>query len=294
MENIEYSLFQSFREMITIEKIRNFPYDCLNYQNEHHLKENSNKITKNIFISIFQKIFSSNPIYNNLYELFFNRFKNNKCIFKTEKNKENYTLCDIISTEDIDIYNIEIALIVFHKCDFFQKIKILFEITDSDDDGLINENEVKKIIFTINNLFPRDVSLLKTNSNLISQSLSNIFASKIYNLIMYLPGGLMNIINKEKCINFETFFKSIIKIKDYKYKIMPLYVNIKECLLEKKKEMEFDMNETVSKDFISVTYDLINQSILNIYDEQKVKIKNILDPKIVIKKKKKDPITQFK
>ena len=50
MENIEYSLFQSFREMITIEKIRNFPYDCLNYQNEHHLKENSNKITKNIFI----------------------------------------------------------------------------------------------------------------------------------------------------------------------------------------------------------------------------------------------------
>ena len=294
MENIEYSLFQSFREMITIEKIRNFPYDCLNYQNEHHLKENSNKITKNIFISVFQKIFSSNTIYNNLYELFFNRFKNNKCIFKTEKNKENYTLCDIISTEDIDIYNIEIALIVFHKCDFFQKIKILFEITDSDDDGLINENEVKKIIFTINNLFPRDVSLLKTDSNLISQSLSNIFAAKIYNLIMYFPGGLMRIFHKEKCINFETFFKAIIKIKDYKYKIMPLYVNIKECLLEKKKEIEFDMNENVSKDFISVTYDLINQSVLTLNEEQKVKIKNILEPKIVIKKKKKDPVTEFK
>ncbi len=294
MSNIEYSIFQSFREMITIEKIRHFPYDCLNYQNEHHLKENSNKITKNIFISVFQKIFSSNPNYNKLFELFFNRFKNSKCIFKTEKNKENYTLRDIVSTEDIDIYNIEIALIVFHKCDFFQKIKILFEITDSDDDGLINENEVKKIIFTINNLFPRDVSLLQTNSNLISQSLSNIYATKIYNLIMYYPGGLMRIIHKEKCINFETFFKAIIKIKDYKYKIMPLYVNIQQCLLEKKKEIEFDMNETVSKDFISVTYDLINQSVLNIYDEQKVKIKNILEPKNVKKKKKKDPIKEFK
>ena len=294
MSNIEYSIFQSFREMITIEKIRNFPYDCLNYQNDHHLKENSNKITKNIFISVFQKIFSSNSIYNNLFELFFNRFKNSKCIFKTEKNKENYTLCDIVSTEDIDIYNIEIALIVFHKCDFFQKIKILFEITDSDDDGLINEIEVKKIIFTINNLFPRDVSLLKTDSNLISQSLSNIFAAKIYNLIMYFPGGLMRIFHKEKCINFETFFKAIIKIKDYKYKIMPLYVNIKECLLEKKKEIEFDMNENVSKDFISVTYDLINQSVLTLNEEQKVKIKNILEPKIVIKKKKKDPVTEFK
>ena len=48
---------------------------------------------------------------------------------------------------------------------------------------------------------------------------------------MYFPGGLMRIFHKEKCINFETFFKAIIKIKDYKYKIMPLYVNIQQFLI---------------------------------------------------------------
>ena len=144
MSDLEYSIFQSFRKMITLEKIRNFQNECILYQKEHHLKENNNKIPKNIFIFLFQKIFSSDSLYNTIYELFFKRFKNNKCIFKTEKNKENYILCDITSTEDIDIYNVEIALIVFHKCDFFTKMKIIFEITDYDDDGLISENEIKK------------------------------------------------------------------------------------------------------------------------------------------------------
>ena len=295
MSDLEYSIFQSFRKMITLEKIRNFQNECILYQKEHHLKENNNKIPKNIFIFLFQKIFSSDSLYNTIYELFFKRFKNNKCIFKTEKNKENYILCDITSTEDIDIYNVEIALIVFHKCDFFTKMKIIFEITDYDDDGLISENEIKKIIFTINNLFPRDVNQLNSNSHLISQSLSNIFANNIYRSIMFFPGNLAPIIHKEKYVNFKTLMKAIIKIKNYKYNIIPLYVNIKNCLLEEKKEIEFDMNNNIINDFISISYELINQNILN-YNEgdQKVKIKNVLDPKMIVKKKKKDPIIEYK
>ena len=294
MYNLNYDIFKSFRDMISIEKIRNFHSECINYQKENHIKENSIKITKHTFMKVFQKIFSLDQNYIDLYELFYKRFKNNKCIFKTEKNKENYILCDITSTEDIDIYNIEIALIVFHKCDFFKKIKIIFEITDYDDDGLISENEIKKIIFTINNLFPRDVNQLNSNSYLISQSLSNIFANNIYRSIMFFPGNLAPIIHKEKYVNFKTLMKAIIKIKNYKYNIIPLYVNIKNCLLEEKKEIEFDMNNNIINDFISISYELINQNILN-YNEgdQKVKIKNVLDPKMIVKKKKKDPIIEY-
>ena len=160
MYNFNYDIFKCFREMITIEKIRNFHSECINYQKENHIKENTIKISKHTFMEVFQKIFSLEKKYIEVYELFYKRFKNNKCIFKTEKNKENCTLCDIISTGDIDIYNIEIPLIVFYKCDFFKKIKIIFEITDYDDDGLISENEIKKIIFTINNLFLIILSIL--------------------------------------------------------------------------------------------------------------------------------------
>ncbi len=291
MTKLDSEIFYSFREMISIEKIRNFPFECIQFQNEHHLKENTNKITKNVFMGVFQKIFSRKPFYLDLYELFFKRFKNNKCIFKSEKNKENYTLCDIISTEDIDVYNIEIALIVFHKCDFFQKIKLIFEFTDYDDDGLINDNEIRKMIFTINNLFPRDVSKFKTNSNLICQSLSNIFAKKIYRSIMYYPGNLGQILHKEKCINFETFFKGIIKIEDYQYNFIPLYINIKKCLLEEKKEIEYNMNSNVIKDFVSISYELINQSNLNYNEvEQNIKMKNIFDLKTHSKKKMKETV----
>jgi hypothetical protein len=45
---------------------------------------------------------------------------------------------------------------------------------------------------------------------------------------------------------------------------------------------------------ISITYDLIKQSVLSINDEQKVKRKNILEPKNVKKKNKKGPIKEFK
>jgi len=287
MYNFNYDIFKCFREMITIEKIRNFHSECINYQKENHIKENTIKISKHTFMEVFQKIFSLEKKYIEVYELFYKRFKNNKCIFKTEKNKENFTLCDIISTGDIDIYNIEIALIVFYKCDFFKKIKIIFEITDFDNDGLINEVEIKKMIFTINNLFPIDVNQYKGDSHLINQSLSNIYANKIYRSIMYNPGKLGEIIDKEKYINFEIFYKELVKIHNYKYNFLPLYVNIMDCLLEEKKEIEYNINNTILNDFISVSNELICQSNLKYNkNEPKTNIKNILDENISNKNQK--------
>ena len=289
MYNLNYDIFKSFRDMISIEKIRNFHSECINYQKENHIKENSIKITKHTFMKVFQKIFSLDQNYIDLYELFYKRFKNNKCIFKTEKNKENYILCDIISTGDIDIYNIEIALIVFYKCDFFKKIKIIFELTDIDNDGLINDVEIKKMIFTINNLFPKDVNQFKADSHLINQSLSNVYAKEIYRSIMYNPGKLGKIILKEKYINFEVFYNELIKIHNYKYKFLPLYVNIMDCLLEEKKEIEYNMNNTILNDFISVSNELICQSNLKYnQNEAKTNIKTILDENIFNKKQKID------
>ena len=278
MYNFNYEIFQSFRDMISIEKIRNFHSECINYQKENHIKEKTTKINKQTFMAVFKKIFSLDKNYIDIYELFFKRFKNKKCMFKTEKNKENYILYDIISTDEIDIYNIEIALIVFYKCDFFKKIKMIFELTDIDNDGLINEFEIKKMIFTINNLFPRDVSQYKSDSNLISQSLSNIYAKEIYRSIMYNPGGLGEIIHKEKYINFEIFYEGLIKLHNYKYNFLPLYVNIMDCLLEEKKEIEYNMNNSILNDFISVSNELICQTNLKYNEnEQKMNIKNIIN-----------------
>ena len=112
------------------------------YQLKHHLN-NSTKISKNIFLHIFNKLFYSfNYSFKDLFQLFFEKFRCQKCFFKQEKTKDLYSLREIIPTKKIEIYNVSLALLTFLKTDFENKLKILFELTDYDNDGLINEREM--------------------------------------------------------------------------------------------------------------------------------------------------------
>ena len=286
------SLCDEFLNLISKEKILNFQNECNNYLDNNNQKF-KNKIPKNIFIILFQKLFSSLPCFTPLYEIIFEKFKCKKLIFKTEKKKELYSLNDILSTDEIDINKIPFILLAFYKSDFDNKIKILFDLNDLDYDGLINEIEIKKMIYSFIILFSQNECQFKTQSNLIQRSLANSKANKVYFSIMYTPGGLLKILNKEKYINFETFYSSISKIKDYKFNLFPFHLSFKDFFSKSNSEIEYSLSQNLIPEFLSIS----NSYIQKLNSEEKYnfnkdnnKLNSYFDVKVSSKKKNIIPI----
>ena len=142
--NIPDNTFLEFQQAINPEIIYEFYNKSEIYTEKEKSIEKSHKISKPNFISICKKIFSktNNPHFNQIYTLIFERFKEKKCIF-TMNSSNMYVLSDIVSTGKIDVYIVELFLCIIMKTEFKKKIEIMFYITDSDSDGLINEGKLK-------------------------------------------------------------------------------------------------------------------------------------------------------
>ena len=191
---------------------------------------------------------------NELYELYFLRFREIKCIIKN--NKTVFYLTDFKLENFINSYNVICSMTIFFKSCFENKIKLLFNLTDIDEDGFLNENEIKHMIATCNFLFCEEGNIINTNSSILSQSLMNIKVNNILKEILYDPGNLYIVLEEEKYINFDMLFNSIKLVKDYKYKIIPCYVNLKQCLTNIKKEKIIQINDKYKYDFIKVSSSL--------------------------------------
>lgn len=294
--NITDSTFSEFQSMITQEKIFEFFDKTKIYTEKAKPKENSHRINKSNFISICQKIFSisSNPYFNQIYDLIFERFKEKKCVFTTNTTFSTnlYLLSDIVSTEKIEIYSVEIFFCVIMQTEFKKKIETIFYITDSDSDGLINESEITKLILTTNKLFCEESSEYLSESTLIQQSLSNIKAKKAISMLIYGEGELRKKLWTNKYISFQEFYESLIKIDNYKYTVIPTFINLKKCLLTQRKEIEFNMNKRCQNDFLKISYELINQN--NNLISPRNYLKKFFDQKKIKKKKKVDPLKEIK
>ena len=156
------------------------------------------------------------------------------------------------------MYEICCALACFVKCDFEQKIKLLFDITDIDDDGFINQKEVKKLIFTINILFSDERKNHNNDSTIAAQSIASIHSMEIIKKIMGFPGQLGKTLHDEKYINFQQFLESFTQLYNYKYDIIPLFVNLKKSLFVKKKEKEFELKYRNLNDYTEISNDIIS------------------------------------
>ena len=176
-----------FLRHLTVSKVYEFMENCKIKQLES-LKRNM-KLKKTSFINLMIKTFLlKGEIFEQLYEQIFNRFKIYKAELTCINKKDNYFLNKITPNDEIDIYEICCALACLVKCDFQQKIKLLFDITDIDDDGYINERELKKLIYTINNLFCDESN--NNESTIISQSIASINSTNTLRKLMNLPGEL--------------------------------------------------------------------------------------------------------
>ena len=227
-------IYEEFLKMLTIDKINYFVE--LTKQKEIESTKRNMRLKKSQFISIMKNVFPTRGDFlQNLFEQFFQRFKILKAEIKMNPNKDAYFISKIYNEEEIDIYEICLALAIFIKTDFENKIRILFNITDVDDDGFINENELKKLIFTINYLFCEEDKNFNNESSLCTQSIISLKCKQNFENLMRFPGELEKEFIEQKYVNFETVLKSMKKLYNYKFDIFPIYLNLKKNFINEKK-----------------------------------------------------------
>ena len=299
MLKLKDKLFNDFISFLTPSSITNVMKEMKQYQIEHHLRESEPKISKSGFLLIMKKLFPEYTSFNDIFTLIFNRFQSQKCIL-SQTNK-NFSLHDITPEEEINIYDVTIALLMFSKCEFKQKLQTLYTITDYDDDGFINRREISTMIYRTNILFCEEENAFTSESTLIQQSLGYIKAAKALNLVLYHPGNLSDVLSKERFITFDDFYDAMKRIENYKYKIIPAFVNIKQCLSVQRKEKEFAMNANVTEDFVDIANELITkndftkgkdklnlnkQKYINYENNTKMNMKKLLASKLKMIKRK--------
>ena len=218
-------------------------------------KKNDNDINYNINPTLEQNI-NMEDIINEIYELYFLRFREMKCIVKN--NKSVFYLTEFKPENYINSYNVICSLTIFFKNCFENKIRLLFNLTDVDEDGFLNENEIRQMITTCNFLFCEESNIINTDSSILAQSLMNLRINNILKEILYEPGNLYITLEEEKYISFDMLFKSIKLVKDYKYKIIPCYINLKKCLSNIKTEKIIQINDKFKYDFIKVFSSLVS------------------------------------
>ena len=254
-------IYASFLNILTISTIKAFSLKC----KEYFFKQTSSirkdlSLKRNIFISFLKSTFSSDEKYTLLYEQMQRRFSTLKCELKCQNKKlSNYFITNITSEDEINIYEFTCALICYVKCDYDNKLQLLFEITDKDDDGYINELELKKMIYTVNSLFSEEEKPININSTVMHQSLASIKSRKFYMLLMKHPGELSKIFSKNKYIDYSTFYNAITKIPQYRHDFFPFYINLKHSLLCDKTEESMSIKENIYNDFAVISKEIINE-----------------------------------
>ena len=179
------------------------------------------KISHKIFIQIMEEIFSEeNKNYKDLFELIFNRFKTLKCWMIG--NKETFFITKLVHEDTINIYDLMYGLAIYMKCEYKEKIKVLFKLTDNDDDGLISKQELIKLISIVNYIFSEEESPIHTGSSILCQSITTL------------------------------------KIKGYKFKIIPCFINIKISLNTHKNEKIINLKRKNKDDFFNISSEIIN------------------------------------
>ena len=289
-----HKFYSSFQSSINSSLLKNI-YNSLielsekrNNQTNINVNEiyphNEHKISRINFLRVFQKYF---PYHKELYNAYFNRFKNYKLNF--ENLQKNYFINNYYSLEEIDVYSIIISLILFSKMNYKEKLKNIFIYSDYDNDNLINQREILKIIYNINYLFPFEKN--KINFNIIlNRNLSFLISKKYIESLIY-KYNLYEYFKKEKLIDFEKFYQ-IFQNKDF----IPVYIDLKneiEKHLDKPCQ-DIKIKESNLDNFLNICNDLIvNERV----EENKITHSNLKKFFNITPKKKfklLNPIQEFK
>ena len=191
--NIKDKFYYKFQQSLSVEKIKAL---------SHKLRENEHdgKVKKSHYIAVMNEIFGNEYIfaYRPIFELIFQRF--NFIIIDVKTEGEFPYISQVISHDDeIKSYHLCCGLAAMIHKEFIEKLKLIFYLTDIDEDGYVNEKEIKRLIITLNNLFSFEIPSILSDSCILKQSLNSYRIKNIINKIFYHPGNLHELFTT--CLN---------------------------------------------------------------------------------------------
>ena len=263
-DHIKSTAIDNFLKNLSVIKIKEL-------SNRFKPIEIQGKVPHKKFINLMNEIFGDSYIYQPLYELIFSRFKRVRCSVLSHREKSFMTR--IIPEDEISAYDICCALSIFITCEFNEKLRLLFDLTDIDDDGYLNEEEIVRLITTLNYLFCNEEKPIPSESTIINQSLANIRIKENLDLLMHKPGELKKVLVSDLYVDFDTFYEKLTNIPFYKYKIIPCFVNFRDCLNVNKNEVGIVVNKNVKDDFISISNDILSTIKLSPNKNEEIKFK---------------------
>ena len=150
-----------------------------------------------------------------------------------------------------------LALTLLSRIPNEKKVKLIFKLTDVDEDGCLSSEEIYKMIEVIERVFAKENIEMKIQSRVLLEELSRDKALRRFDWIMRSVGMLKSkTSNDEGLITFEEFKKVLNRVPNLKAQFLPRYTDIKSVLKNENTEPEIKVDDSMLEEFLVFRYEL--------------------------------------
>ncbi|EWS76463.1 hypothetical protein TTHERM_000069209 (macronuclear) [Tetrahymena thermophila SB210] len=249
-------------------------------------RESGNSDSGKISRQVFKKVFI-NIIDDQVRELFldalFERFKLEKLSEKFEDSEFSKIVTQQnIDAEKVDIQDLVISLTILARMSEEQKLKLIFTLTDVDEDECLSTEDIRKMIQRIERNFTVEQSHIYSESSCLAQEFALNKSQRRYQWTIYNLGqkdltkdntkqeaGSISgsyELDENKLITWEEFIECLNKKQNLKRKFLPNNYLLYHCLKNTNKEKEYKINSDNANDF-DVFRKLIHLKLRNFYEK---------------------------
>ncbi|KAL4485822.1 hypothetical protein ABPG72_012362 [Tetrahymena utriculariae] len=249
-------------------------------------RESGNSDSGKISRQVFKKVFI-NIIDDQVRELFldalFERFKLEKLSEKYEDSEFSKIVTQQnIDAEKVDIQDLVISLTILARMSEEQKLKLIFTLTDVDEDECLSTEDIRKMIQRIERNFTVEQSHINSESSCLAQEFALNKSQRRYQWTIYnlgqkdltkdntkQEGGSISgsyELDENKLITWEEFIECLNKKQNLKRKFLPNNYLLYHCLKNTNKEKEYKISSDNANDF-DVFRKLIHLKLRNFYEK---------------------------
>ena len=162
-----------------------------------------------------------------------------------------------ILDDKIDLHDIIIALTLLSRASYEEKLRLVFKLTDVDEDGCLSPEEIYKMIEVIERIFISETTNISIGSKVLLEQLSRERAMRRYEWAMRSVGNLESKCMKEDgLITFDEFNEVLLKMPQLRSQLLPKYINMKAVLKNIIQEPVYEISEGMRDEFLMFRYEM--------------------------------------
>jgi hypothetical protein len=144
---------------------------------EHKTHSSAETVSKHIYRKIMGEEFKSPPVGEILLNALFERFRPFRC----KKNDDDY---EFYQEQALDVLDFLLGLNLLSRIQLDKKIKLMFKLCDTDDDGCMNPGDILVMLQRVERVFVRERSNSQVDSQILLNSQADAKAEKNFHFIM--------------------------------------------------------------------------------------------------------------